>query len=816
MDLLKAYFGLMDNLSDAEGFMPHGHCYLWKPSLLWLHVASDLLIVMSYYSIPLALVYFVYTRRDLAFRWMFVMFGIFILACGTTHLMSVWTVWEPDYWLDGYIKAVTAASSVVTAVLLWPLIPKALSMPSPEELRSVNARLETQTAELELSNRALRTEITERKRAEEEIKSLARFPSENPNPVMRIAADGTLLYGNGASATLLDEWGCKEGQPVPEDLRLTIKDIYGSQKNRVVESKNKDRMYSLLFVPVAESGYINIYGADVTEQRQALLEVKKLSAAIEQSSNIVFITDNEGVIEYVNPIFEQVTGYARDEALGQTPRILASGETPDSLYGEMWGMIKGGWTWRGMLKNRTKYDGRYWCNTVISPVKDKNGKIVNFLAVQEDITEKRASEERIKYLAYHDEMTDLLNRARFMELLGERLLISQGTRERGVLLMLDIDHFKFINDSYGHGLGDEILRSASRLLKKVLQDQTAILGRLGGDEFAVYLPSMDEGKGLEMAERIREQIEAFRSGSHPFRMSASIGVAVYPVHGMSVSELFTRVDAAMYRAKELGRNRCHLYRNEDHILEDIHSRLKWKERILKALDDDRFDVWTQPIVGLDDEKISHYEALARMRDEDGNTLLPGAFIEVAERFDIIGAIDRRIIKKTLSLMSEAGRRGKPYIFSINLSGKDLMDDGLLHFIRSAIAETGADPGRIVFEITETAAVYDIERAINFIQALKSTGCRFSLDDFGVGFTSFTYLRELDVDYIKIDGSFIRNLTKNSNDQLFVKAIADVARGMGIKSIAEFVESEETFRILKKLGVDYAQGYHVGKPEPFVI
>ena len=353
------------------------------------------------------------------------------------------------------------------------------------------------------------------------------------------------------------------------------------------------------------------------------------------------------------------------------------------------------------------------------------------------------------------------------------------------------------------------------MLKKVLQNEEAILGRLGGDEFAVYLPSKDERTGMDTAEKIREQIEGFRSGNAPFRLSVSLGMVIYPVHGATVSELFTKVDAAMYRAKELGRNRCHLYHKEDHILEDIHSRLKWKERILKALDDDRFEVWGQPILSLKDNKVRHYEALARMRDEDGSVLLPGAFIEVAERFDIISAIDRRIIKKTLELMSGKGRDVKPFSFSINLSGKDLMDDEFLLSIRSAISETGVDPDRIIFEITETAAVMDIECAAKFVKALKSIGCHFSLDDFGVGFASFTYLKELDVDYIKIDDSFIRGLRENSNNQLFVKAITDVAKGMGIKSIAEFVESEETFKIIEKLGVDYAQGYYVGKPEPLM-
>ena len=269
----------------------------------------------------------------------------------------------------------------------------------------------------------------------------------------------------------------------------------------------------------------------------------------------------------------------------------------------------------------------------------------------------------------------------------------------------------------------------------------------------------------------------------------------------------------MYRAKELGRNRIHVYRPEDRDLEKMHSRLSWREKIFKGLREDRFVPWFQPLLDLNENRVHHYEALARLISEDGLVLLPGAFIDIAERFGIIGLIDRVIIEKTMRTQAEMRRLGKDISFGINLSGKELGDADLLDFIKSKIIETGADPAGLVFEITETAAIGDLEKATRFVKSLKEIGCQFSLDDFGVGFTSFTYLKEMQVDFIKIDGSFIRKLHENPSDQVFVKAITDLARGLKIESIAEFVENEQTLELLRSFGVDYAQGYFIGKPSP---
>ncbi len=563
---------------------------------------------------------------------------------------------------------------------------------------------------------------------------------------------------------------------------------------------------------------------DVTEREAERHELKKLSAAIEQSVNVIFITDVDGVIEYVNPMFERVTGYSGEDAVGQTPRILASGEVPDDHYKQLWTTILSGRTWRGSYKNRKKDGGYYWCNSVISPVTDSRGAITHFLAVQEDITRQKLTEEKAQYLAQYDGLTGLANRVRFMEIFEEWMAFAHSCGEHGALLLMDVDNFKYVNDTYGMGAGDEFLLRISKRFSAALErigdgerGRTApTLARLSGDEFAVLLPAFDEARALLAAEEFRREAEEFRPLTPPMSTTISVGVALYPLHGKTGRDLLTRVDASMYRAKELGRNRVHLYRPEDREIEKIHSRVSWKEKILKALREDRFEPWYQPILSLADDRIHHFEALARMYDSDKNVLLPGAFIDIAERFGLVGAIDRVITEKAMRKQAEMKKLGRTVSFGMNLSGKDLMDPGLLTFLNDKIKETGADPGQLIFEITETAAIGDLDKALEFIKSLKALGCRFSLDDFGVGFTSFTYLQEMEVDYIKIDGSFIKKLPESQKDQIFVKAMTEVARSLGVRTIAEFVENDEIFSLLKKLGVDYAQGYLIGKPGPGLV
>ncbi|MBI2413803.1 MAG: EAL domain-containing protein [Deltaproteobacteria bacterium] len=663
-------------------------------------------------------------------------------------------------------------------------------------------------------------DVTEHRRAEQAIEGIAKFPSENPNPVLRVSEDGIVLYTNAAARPVLAVLGSDIGGRLHDGYASLVGDVYASGKGLEIELASEDRIFSLILTPIRGEKYVNIYGRDITDRKKTEFELKKLSMAMEQSVNVVFITDIKGNIEYVNPMFEQVTGYSKEEAIGQNPRILSSGEVTNQDYESLWKTITAGKTWRNVYKNKKKTGGYYWSNSVISPIKNENGEITNFLAVQEDITEKMVSEERIQYLARYDELTGLVNRTRFIELLDEWIYCAAASGDIGAFYLLDMDDFKFLNDTYGHGAGDEFLRRASRILSAAVGrirpekiSKEPILGRLSGDEFAVFIPGVAVREALSIAETLRKDIEDFRFQEAPIAITVSIGIVLFPAHGRNAKELFTRADAAMYRAKELGRNRFHLFIPEDQDLEKMHSRVAWKERILKSLRENRFEPWFQPILDLSTNTIHHYESLARLKSEDGSIMLPGAFIDIAERFGLIGSIDRMIIEKSMLMQSRLRKDGKHISFGMNLSGKDLGDDDLLSFLKTKMVETGADPDKLVFEITETAAIGDLDRAIKFIKALKTIGCHFALDDFGVGFTSFTYLREMQVDYIKIDGSFIRKLNVSPNDQVFVKAITDVAKGLKIKSIAEFVENKETLELLKTFGVDFAQGYLIGKPAP---
>ncbi|MCC6503663.1 MAG: EAL domain-containing protein [Deltaproteobacteria bacterium] len=443
----------------------------------------------------------------------------------------------------------------------------------------------------------------------------------------------------------------------------------------------------------------------------------------------------------------------------------------------------------------------------------------------EELSERKSSEsEQLVFLTHYDPVTGLFNRTHFIDLLNARL--ARPGNGTGALLLLDIDQFKFISDSYGHGMGDEFLRRVAKLLQfntryllsRVLKEEkdSLLISRLSGDEFAVFLPASGMVEAVEAAEYIRSAIECFYQPEMHCHMTASIGIALFPEHGRSVSELLTRADAAMYRAKDQGRNRFHLYSPEEREIEQMHMRLKWKENILAALKDDRFAPWYQPIMGLADNSVTHYEVLARMTDYDGSIVLPGPFIDIAERFGLVGAISRAIFTKAFNLQAALQKEGRPMRLCLNVSGKELGDREFLYFLRSSIFEKGLDPANLVFEITETASIHDLDKAMSFIAALKATGCHVALDDFGIGFTSFLYLREMQVDYIKIAGSFIKALDQNLNDQLFVKAITEVARGMGIKTIGEFVETDGILEHLRKFGVDYAQGYLIGRPAPAII
>lgn len=430
------------------------------------------------------------------------------------------------------------------------------------------------------------------------------------------------------------------------------------------------------------------------------------------------------------------------------------------------------------------------------------------ISVGLDITERKAAETRLTWLAQRDPLTELYNRRYFQEALDKALVREGG----GALLFLDLDQFKDVNELSGHHAGDRLLRMVADTLHQELGHR-GVIARLGGDEFAMLIEGADEQRAVRTAQHIEHLLDTleFSSGGRRHRANASIGIALYPIHGDTPTELMASVDVAMYKAKASNVQRWHLLSTVEEARIELKERVYWVERIRKALREDAFELMVQPIVRLADRDIRHYEVLLRMREDDGTLLSPGRFIPIAERNGQILQLDRWVIRRSLRLL--AAVQGRGISLAVNLSGQSLHDAGLNQFLADELAASGADPRQLILEVTETAAVTDFSTARGVLQGMRELGCRTAIDDFGVGFSSFHYLGQLPVDYIKIDGSFIRTLTTSADSRVIVRAMADIAAGFGKQAIAEFVDQEAMLPILQDYGIAYGQGFHLGKPIP---
>lgn len=435
-----------------------------------------------------------------------------------------------------------------------------------------------------------------------------------------------------------------------------------------------------------------------------------------------------------------------------------------------------------------------------------------FRGTARDITKLKNDEERLIQLANRDHLTGLSNRRRFMEDLAREVAVAERQGHSGAVMLIDLDHFKLVNDTAGHAAGDEVIVQVGGMLRRLARSVDHI-GRLSGDEFAIALINTNIEQANRRATDILKHLSQLRPtyGGKILNTSASIGIVIYPQHGSSPAELLAKADTAMYAAKKAGRNRAHCYSDDDMAQELMGSQLTWKERIHNALENDLFELAFQPIAPIQGGVASRYEVLVRLRAGEDILHPPGSFIPTAEQFGLIHDVDTVVVRKAIRALAAQPPHDPPVSFSINLSGLSVGDPKMLELIEHELGEVDIDRERVVFEITESAACEDINRAMDFIARLRRLGCRVALDDFGVGFSSFSYLKHLKVDIIKIDGSFIRDIANSKEDQLFVKALVDVARGMGMQTVAEFVESAESLRLVRRLGVDYAQGYYVGKP-----
>jgi diguanylate cyclase (GGDEF)-like protein/PAS domain S-box-containing protein len=534
----------------------------------------------------------------------------------------------------------------------------------------------------------------------------------------------------------------------------------------------------------------------------------------------VITTDANSTVDYINPVAEQLTGWRLEDAMGRPIEEIYRAfheetceplENPLSVSIRRTRPIK---SVRPMLLIRRDGNELYVESTA-APIRDGAGAVSGGVLVFHDVTESRELNRRLSYHASHDLLTGLVNRREF-ESRVERALKSAKARESSyALCYLDIDQFKIINDTCGHSAGDVLLGQVGALLKSKVRWRDT-LARLGGDEFGILLEACSLDEALRTAEVMREAVRNFRFTweDRVFRLGASVGVVPIAADNEDVASILSAADSACAAAKEAGRNRVHSFAENDIELMRRRREMQWAARINAALEEGRFELYRMQIQPLQRaEPGQHYELLLRMRDETGRMISPDNFIAAAERYGLTPAIDRWVIENALRwLVSEADEREKLAMCSINLSGQSLGDDKFLPFVIEQFQKSGIDAAKICFEITETAAVASFSQANRFIQALKELGCRFALDDFGTGLSSFGYLKHFPVDFLKIDGSFVREILHDPIDREMVRSINEIGHLTGKKTIAEFAENAEIIQMLTSLGVDYAQGYGIAQPQ----
>ncbi|MEW5754694.1 MAG: EAL domain-containing protein [Pseudomonadota bacterium] len=555
---------------------------------------------------------------------------------------------------------------------------------------------------------------------------------------------------------------------------------------------------------------------DISEQR--LMRGKLFEAEmrfrdlIETAHDLVWSMDTEGRWTYLNSACEQIYGHKPQEMLGRHFHEFQAPEYRERDAKALLDLLSG----KDIVHYETVHLNRKGEQRYLSfngkTHHDEHGRIQWISGTARDITEQKLYQQQLYYQAQHDVLTGLYNRNYFQQELGR--VIAQVARSGAeyALFYIDLDQFKFINDTLGHAAGDKLLIECTRMLKRSVREGD-LVARFGGDEFTILLYNIDRESAEAVAEKLRQCFEDFKflEGGNSFNVTCSIGAAMIDSTVQSMDEAMMHADLACHIAKSEGRNKVMFYDSGHNNMIDLAEDMGWASRVREAVDRGLFRMVYQPIFSLNGEGHG-YEVLLRMLHRDGSEIKPGGFIPAAERFGLIHSVDRWLVAQAIDKLAEMNRDTQsPVYFSINLSGRAFEDELLLPLIHRKLDETGVDPGLLTFEITETAAINKLSAAVRFIEGLKKLGCKFALDDFGAGFCSFTYLKHLPVDKVKIDGSFINGLASSEVDQAMVQSMAQIARALGKQTVAEAVEDADTLRMLREIGVDYAQGYYLGLP-----
>ncbi|HYQ70532.1 MAG TPA: EAL domain-containing protein [Gammaproteobacteria bacterium] len=704
--------------------------------------------------------------------------------------------------------------------------------------------------DMTVANRLLESEIATRQSVETELLRERQLFTEGPVTVFRCRAeDGWPIE---YVSNTVSQFGYDAGVLMGEGLRFADI-IHPNDLPRVIEAE-LDRgvgggmhlgidyrivcadgevrwVYDYTIALKDHSGDVSHYAGyllDISDRKYSEFELEqareRAQVTLHSIADAVITTDVNGQIEYLNPKAEEITGWESDIARGlPLGRVLClfDIDSRGMLEEPVRQCLQTGDTVKSAGDNIFKrHDGReYAVQYSASPIVIDPGVPLGVILVFHDVTEARNMERKISYQATHDALTGLMNRSEFEARLGAAVESARRTGEHHVLCFMDLDQLKIINDTCSHESGDTLLRNVTKLLHDCLRESD-VLARLGGDEFGVLLNFCSLDDAAELAGKMLSGIQALRftSCGRTFEIGASVGLTSIDSGSESVTSVMSEADLACYASKDLGGNRFHIYQPGDQALAKRHEEMQWVSRLTAAIDSGRLLLYFQDIVPVDPaSKVGrHIEVLVRMLDEDGAMVPPGRFMPAAERYNVIGNLDRWVISNCFSWYN-ANREKESVIdldaVAINLSGSSINDSAFLSYIKAEIGKYNIPPGVLCFEITETVAIANLQSASAFIQELRKLGCRFALDDFGSGLSSFTYLKNLQVDYLKIDGSIVRDIDTDTVNAAMLSSIQQLGRAMHIKTVAEFVETDAILGKLAEIGVDYAQGFGIARPAP---
>ncbi|HEY8118227.1 MAG TPA: EAL domain-containing protein [Methylophilaceae bacterium] len=726
-----------------DNFMPHGHCYLWTPSLLWLYVGADSMIALSYFTIPVALMYFIKKRGDLQFNWIFMMFAMFIAACGTTHIIAIFTIWEPVYWLDAGVKAWTGIISGLTAIMLWRLMPAALAIPSTVQLREAVEKLQD--------------EVTHRRNAE------------------RALAE------------------------VNEKLESMV-----AQRTLELTETNQQLITEIEFRKQTEY--------DLYHEKQRAL------VTLESIGDGVITTDTQSMVTYLNPVAERMTGWSKRDASGrpilEVFRII--NESTRKLAPNPVEIVMAHRQICGLANHSVllSNDGNeYAVEDSAAPIMDSDGTMMGVVLVFHDVSDARKMAHRMTYLAEHDFLTDLPNRLLLTDRLRQALHSAKRNGTNLALMFVDIDHFKNINDTLGHEIGDQLLKQIASTLSNCLRN-TDTISRQGGDEFIILLPDIaDDYAPADIAGKLLDVCSTlYMVGDSELSVTASIGIAVYPNDGNTADLLIKNADTAMYYAKSAGRNNFQFFTQE--MTQRVTEQMALENSLRKAISNNELVLHYQPMLSISTGEIQGVEALIRWNHPEWGLIGPDRFIPVAEAGGLINSIGNWVLRQACRQNRIWQDMGLPPIrVSINLSVLQFRQPDFLQEITQILLQSGMTPNYLILEVTESISLQGQAEVISWLNTLKEMGVSLAVDDFGTGYSSLSYLKRLPVDIIKIDKSFIRDIASDPNDAAIIIAIISMAHSLKLSVTAEGVETSQQLDFLKANGCDCVQGFMFSHPLP---